>query len=463
MSKHNLKLIGEIFATGVMSFCGVVSETAMNVTFPTLMDEFGIGTSTVQWITTGYLLILSLVITLSSYLKRNCSQRTLFLTAILSFIIATAACCIAPSFTVLLLGRMVQGIGTGIALPLMYNIILNEAPKEQIGTFMGIGMLVTAVAPAIGPVLGGVVVDMFGWRYLFLSLMPLLLLSLFLGLALIKRNAPEEPSKFHLFDYLLIVIGYATFVLALVQASSAGWLSVPVLVLIATAVAAILYFARRTRHESSPLLRMEVLRYSKFTMALVAILVAQFTVLALGYIIPNYSQITNHTNASLAGMLLVPGCIVGAILSPLSGKILDKTGARLPIIAGFGFMLASLVLFSIFGNDLNTNMFYGFYVIFTIGQGLGCASALTFCLAQLPANLSADGNAIVNSFQQLAGAMGTAVASGIVAASQKAFAHEQFAQATASGSRNAFIVLLIMFLIAFALCCLMTVNRKRGK
>ena len=445
-----------------MSFCGVVSETAMNVTFPTLMNEFGIGTSTVQWITTGYLLILSLVITLSSYLKRNCSQRTLFLTAISSFIIATAACCLAPNFTVLLLGRMVQGIGTGIALPLMYNIILNEAPKEQIGTFMGIGMLVTAVAPAIGPVLGGVVVDMFGWRYIFLSLLPLLLLSLALGLALIKRSVPEEHSKFHLFDYLLIAIGYTTFVLALVQAGSAGWLSVPVLVLIATAASAILYFAWRTRHESSPLLRMEVLRYGKFTMALVAILVAQFTVLALGYIIPNYSQISNHTNASLAGMLLVPGCIVGAILSPLSGKILDRTGAKLPIIAGYGFMLASLVLFAVFGNNLSTNMFYAFYVIFTIGQGLGCASALTFCLAQLPDNLSADGNAIVNSFQQLAGAMGTAVASTIVAASQKAFAPEQFAQATAAGSRNAFFVLLIMFLVAFVLCCLMT-RRGTGK
>ena len=445
-----------------MSFCGVVSETAMNVTFPTLMNEFGIGTSTVQWITTGYLLILSLVITLSSYLKRNCSQRTLFLTAISSFIIATAACCLAPNFTVLLLGRMVQGIGTGIALPLMYNIILNEAPKEQIGTFMGIGMLVTAVAPAIGPVLGGVVVDMFGWRYIFLSLLPLLLLSLAIGLALIKRSVPEEHSSFHFFDYLLIVIGYTTFVLALVQASSAGWLSVPVLVLIATAASAILYFAWRTRHESSPLLRMEVLRYGKFTMALVAILVAQFTVLALGYIIPNYSQISNHTNASLAGMLLVPGCIVGAILSPLSGKILDRTGAKLPIIAGYGFMLASLVLFAVFGNNLSTNMFYAFYVIFTIGQGLGCASALTFCLAQLPDNLSADGNAIVNSFQQLAGAMGTAVASTIVAASQKAFAPEQFAQATAAGSRNAFFVLLIMFLVAFVLCCLMT-RRGTGK
>ena len=442
-----------------MSFCGVVSETAMNVTFPTLMNEFGVGTSTVQWITTGYLLILSLVITLSSYLKRNCSQRTLFLTAISSFIIATAACCLAPNFTVLLLGRMVQGIGTGIALPLMYNIILNEAPKEQIGTFMGVGMLVTAVAPAIGPVLGGVVVDMFGWRYIFLSLIPLLLVSLALGWALIGHNVPEEHSRFHFFDYLLIAVGYVTFILALVQASSAGWISLPVFLLIASAAASILYFAKRTRHESSPLLRVGVLRYGKFTMALIVILIAQFTVLALGYIIPNYSQIANHTNASLAGMLLVPGCIVGAILSPLSGNIMDRTGAKLPIITGYGFMLASLVLFTVFGNSLSTNMFYIFYVVFTIGQGLGCASAITFCLAQLPENLSADGNAIVNSFQQLAGAMGTAVASTIVAASQKAFAQNQFAQATAAGSRNAFFVLMVLFIIAFAVCCLMT---RRG-
>lgn len=219
---NNLKLTGKIFATGVMSFCGVVSETAMNVTFPTLMNEFGIGTSIVQWVTTGYLLILSLVITLSSFLKRNCSQRTLFLTAILSFIAATIACSVAPNFAVLLLGRMIQGIGTGIALPLMYNIILNEAPKEQIGTFMGIGMLVTAVAPAIGPVLGGVIVDMFGWRYIFLSLMPLLLISFILGCTLIKHNVPEEHSRFQFFDYLLISVGYITFILALVQASSAG-------------------------------------------------------------------------------------------------------------------------------------------------------------------------------------------------------------------------------------------------
>ncbi len=460
MSRDNIKLVGKIFATGVMSFCGIVSETAMNVTFPTLMTEFGVDTSTVQWVTTGYLLVLSLVITMSSYLKRNCSQRTLFLTAVGCFIAATVACSLSPTFSVLMIGRMVQGIGTGIALPLMFNIIMGEAPKEQIGTFMGIGMLVAAIAPAVGPVLGGFIVDMFGWRYIFLSLMPLLLLSLYVGWRLIKRTEPSDRSHFHLFDFLLIAIGYTTFILALVQASSAGWVSVEVVSLIVVAVASLAWFFRKMRSESSPLLRVEVLGYTKFILAMLAILIGQFAVLAIGFVIPNYSQITNGTSAFLAGGLLVPGCIVGAIISPLSGRLLDKVGAPLPLISGFCFMLISLILFSVWGSSLTTPMFYAFYVVYTIGQGLGCPTVVTFGLSQLPKDLVADGNAMINSFQQLAGAMGTAVASTIVASSQRAADASLFAESTALGSRNAFIFLAFLMAVAFTLCVVMTRKSK---
>ncbi len=458
----NTKLVGKIFATGVMSFCGVVSETAMNVTFPTLMNEFGIGTSTVQWITTGYLLVLALVITMSSYLKRNCSQRALFLVAILSFIIATLACFAAPSFTVLMIGRMVQGVGTGIALPLMYNIILGEAPKEQIGTFMGVGMLVTAVAPAVGPVLGGFIVDMFGWRYIFLSLMPLLLLSLVIGCKLIRRSTPTERSRFHLFDYALIVVGYTTFILAMVQASSAGWVSVTVISLLAVAALALAWFVRQSRREPHPLLHVEVLGHRNYMLALTAILIVQFAVLGLGYAIPNYSQITNHTGAFTAGGLLVPGCVVGAILSLLSGRLLDKVGARIPIMAGYGFMFLASLLFAWYGDAMSTLMFYAFYVVFTIGQGLGMPSAITFGLSQLPKDLSADGNALVNSFQQLAGAMGTAVVSTIVASQQLSALASRFAEATAIGSQHAFMLLALLMLAAFVICWVMTAKRKKA-
>lgn len=452
-----MKLVGKIFATGIMSFCGVVSETAMNVTFPTLMKEFSIGTETVQWVTTGYLLILSLVITLSSYLKRNFTPRTLFLTAMGCFIVATVLCFWSPSFWVLIAGRMLQGVGSGIALPLMFNIILAEAPKEKLGIFMGVGSLITAMAPAVGPVLGGFIVDHFGWRYIFLVLLCLIVPSLILGMLLIKSGRIENRSHFHIADYALIVVGYTSFILATVNASKAGWLSVPVLLLLAVAVVSILVLAYKSGRESSPLLRFEVLSHKSFVFGLASILAAQFTVLAIGYVIPNYSQLVNHTGAFLAGGLLVPGCIVGAVLAILAGAVYDKLGPMRPILVGNSLLLVALLLFSFLGMKLTTPMFISFYIIFTLGQGLCVGNTMTYSLSRLPKDLSADGNALINSLQQLAGAAGTAVAATIVSAAQNSSSVD-FSMATAVGSTRVFIVLAV--LLGLALLSAISMFRK---
>ena len=177
-----------IIAAGIMSFCGVVVETAMNITFPTLMKQFGVSTNTVQWMTTGYLLIVAIVVPLSATLKQNFKTKSLFLCANLMFILGVVIDSIAPTFPLLLLGRMIQGLGTGIALPLMFNIILEQVPIHKIGTMMGIGTLITSVAPAIGPTFGGSVVSSIGWRYIFICLLPLLVVSLILGIFNIQQK-----------------------------------------------------------------------------------------------------------------------------------------------------------------------------------------------------------------------------------------------------------------------------------
>lgn len=446
-NNDNMKLVGKIFATGIMSFCGVVSETAMNVTFPALMREFNIGTDTVQWVTTGYLLVLSLVMTLSSYLKRNFTPRTLFLTAMSCFIVATALCCWSPSFGVLIAGRMLQGVGSGIALPLMFNIILTEAPKNRLGVFMGVGTLITAMAPAVGPVLGGFIVDNWGWRDIFLVLLCLLVPSLILGAWLIKGGKIENRSHFHIVDYVMIVIGYTSFILATVSASKAGWVSAVVLGLLVLAVVSIVAFAVKSKREASPLLRFEVLNNKSFVCGLLSILVAQFATLAIGYVIPNYSQLVNHTGAFLAGGLLVPGCIVGAVLAILGGVLYDKLGPMRPILTGNALLLLAMLLFSWFGIKLTTPMFFGFYVVYTLGQGLCIGNTMTYSLSCLSSDLSADGNALINSLQQLSGAAGTAVAATIVASAQQQSAGD-LVMGTAAGSRNVFILLAILLALA---------------
>lgn len=155
------RLILSIIAAGIMSFSGIVVETAMNVTFPTLMHEFNISTNLVQWITTGYLLVLALIIPASSYLKKNFTNKTLFITAILFFIGGTILAACTPVFSLLLFSRLLQGIGTGIALPLMFNIILEQVPAKQLGFMIGLASLITAMAPAVGPSLGGLIVSLF--------------------------------------------------------------------------------------------------------------------------------------------------------------------------------------------------------------------------------------------------------------------------------------------------------------
>lgn len=447
MNRDYIRLLGKIFATGMMSFCGVVSETSMNVTFPALMNEFGIDTSMVQWVTTGYLLVLSLVITLSSYLKRNFTQRTLFLTAISCFIVATVLCAWSPCFAMLIGGRALQGIGTGIALPLMFNIVMEESPKERLGMFMGIATLITAMAPAVGPVYGGFVVEYLSWRYIFTFLLIPLFFSLVVGVILFKKRSIVARSHFHIFDYLLIVVAYSAFIFAMVSASHCGWLSITVMGLLVVCILASFYLVRRSKDEPSPLLRFEVFEHAKFVLGLFGILAVQFFTLAIGYAIPNYSQLVNHTGAFLAGSLLVPGCILGAVLAVVGGTIYDKLGPKTPILTGFVCLSLSMILFSCFGHHLSTLQFYLFYILYTLGQGLCMGNMLTYCLSTLPRDLAPDGNALINSLQQLSGAAGTAVAASFVASAQAVYTNS-LAFGTAKGSTDAFILLAVLLLLA---------------
>ena len=202
------KLIFSIIAAGILSFTGVVIETAMNVTFPSLMKEFSVSTSLVQWITTGYLLVLAVVIPLSGYLKERFPMKKLFLKAAGLFILGTLLGAWSPDFLLLLLGRLLQGAGTGIALPLMFNIIMEQAPLDRLGVMVGAGMLVCALAPAVGPSIGGYIVSLFGWRMIFWVVLPLLLISFVLGGLSVRQSSDIRIRPFDAGGLLYLAISF---------------------------------------------------------------------------------------------------------------------------------------------------------------------------------------------------------------------------------------------------------------
>lgn len=347
------KVVAAIVATGLMSFCGVIVETAMNVTFPILMREFSITTNQVQWMTSIYLLLVAIVVPLSAILKSSYQTKTLFTVANLLFIGGIIIDALAPSFGVLLVGRAIQGIGTGIALPLMFNIIMEQVPTSRIGFIMGIGNLITGVAPAIGPTFGGIVASKLNWRWVFYSLIPLLIISFVLGEWGITQKSPIKKQQIDLFSMLMIVFMFCGFVTGFSNLGSQAFMTFSVGGALLIGISGMGLFAWRSLTLKEPILQLRLFRNKKFSGHVLGFFLTQL--ISLGF--------------------------AGAIFAPLGGRILDKFGARKPILIGTSLCLIALIAFTVSGRHL-TNIFIALvYILYMGGMGMcmGCVmtSALT--------------------------------------------------------------------------------------
>lgn len=449
--KLNAGLILSIIAAGILSFTGVVIETAMNVTFPSLMKEFSVSTSLVQWITTGYLLVLAVVIPTSGYLKDRFPMKGLFLSGAGIFIVGTLLGAWSPSFPVLLAGRLLQGAGTGIALPLMFNIIMDQAPLNCLGVMVGSGMLVCALAPAVGPSIGGYIVSLYGWRMIFWAVLPLLVTAFIVGGLVVKQSSEIKKESFDMVGLLYLAAGFTCLLMGCTELGH-GTVTVLSVGLFAGFILALVLFSRQEKNRleegKRPLLNLGVFHSRSFVLGALGLALLQFICLGLGFLIPNFSQIVGGENAFTAGCILLPGCILGAAFAPLSGRIYDRFGAKKPILLGSTFIIISLLAFNGTLSMASTFVMTVCYVFFAAGQGLSVGNILTYSLSVLPKGTKADGNAVCNTVQQLSGAIGTAVCAAVVAASQLSMPWD-FAMATEKGTALAFLALLVMGILQF--------------
>lgn len=445
-TKLSPRIFLAVLAAGIMSFCGVTVETAMNIAFPTLMRQFSINTSTVQWMTTIYLLVISIVVPLSAYLNRSFTTRTLFLTANLFFLLGLSIDAFSPSFTYLLVGRAIQGIGTGIALPLMFNIIFEQVPPQKIGVMVGFAMLIVAVAPALGPTFGGIVVSTLGWHYIFILNLPLVIISLGLGIFSIKPSHKPTKEKFDIISFLAIIALFAGLILGINNLAQHPLLSVYVSFSLIIGLCGLGVLIYRSNQLENPLIDLTLFTNYRFTGHIAAYFSSQLMLLGLAFLLPNYVQLVNGSSATIAGLLVLPGAVLGAILAPLSGRLLDKAGARKPILLGAILFIISMILYVVYALNLSNFLVAFFYIIFMCGSGVSFGNIMTSGQQGLSRKQQTDANALFNTLQQFAGAIGVTLVSLIVELSQSN-SSVSYAKATAIGSRNGFIVLLILAII----------------
>lgn len=441
-------VIAAVLATGLLSFSGVIVETAMNIAFPTLMREFHISTSTVQWMTSIYLLVVAIIVPLSAIFKRAYPIKRLFLIANLAFFGGILIDVAAPSFGWLLIGRAVQGVGTGIALPLMFNIILEQVPRQRVGLMMGLANMITGIAPAIGPTFGGLVVDALGWRHIFYFLIPLLILSLILGNWGIRQVSTLERAPIDWLSLCLIAVFFTGLMLGFSNLASEPFWSMQVFGSLLLGLVGMAMLVWRSFSIKTPILNLRLFCNQRFSGHVLGFFLTQIISLGFAFLLPNYIQLVNHNTALLAGLVVLPAGVAGALCGPLGGRMFDRLGARRPIMFGVSACLLSLVIFTLFARHMSNTFIVPVYILYMGGMGTCMGSVMTSALRTLTDGQQTDGNAILNTLQQFAGAMGTSLSAMVVAKSQLHLAGSQ-AYTTAVGTQNAFIMLTVLIVVVW--------------
>lgn len=405
----------------IAGFIGLFSETALNMALGDLIQVFSISSSTVQWLTTGYLLTLGILVPVSGLLLQWFSTRQIFIVSLTFSIIGTLIAALAPSFEVLMFSRVIQAIGTGLLLPLMFNSILLIFPVNKRGATMGLIGLVIMFAPAVGPSISGLILEKLTWHWIFWVCLPFLILALVSGIVYMQNVSTITKPKIDILSIILSSIGFGGIVYGFSSAGENGWGSTIVITMIIIGLAALILFSLRQLKMDNPMLDLRILKYPMFTLGLLAVFICFMVIMSTMILLPLYLQTGLALTAFTAGLVLLPGGVLNGLMSPITGRIFDKFGPRGLVIPGFAIMLIMLWFMSNVTIETPVSMVIVMHSILFIGVSMVLMPAQTNGLNQLPKNLYPDGTALMNTVQQMSGAIGTAVAITIMSASQKIY------------------------------------------
>jgi transporter, major facilitator family protein len=458
--KHS-KLLSAIISIGLLSFLGIVVETALNITFPQLTKYFSIPINQVQWLTTGYMLVSTSLIPLGSFFLKRFRVVTLFRVSCLSFLVGTLIASFSNSFNLVLLGRLCQGIADGIALPLMFAVILHQVPKKKVGTFMGIGSLVIALAPAVGPIYGGIIQDTLNWHFLFIILIPMIIVTWLLGELSIEQSSPIHYVPFDVRGGICLTIFLSTALMFIVNLTANSSSLKFNLILLGTIFFSGLLFLLNEKNKSHKLLELALFKNKRFLQLLSAFFLLQFSSLSMSYLIPNVLQILFDQSPGLVGFLVAPAAVIDAVLSVVAGIIYDKTTPSLPIISG-----CTIIGLTFLGANLFTPSIGGLvliYMLFMVGLSFSYSNIMTYSLSKLPAGLVNDGNSIYMTVQAYSGAVGIAISSSVISLLQKQ--QGSIISGTKLGLSINFLILFFVAVFTISLCLIALRNKviKGGK
>ncbi|HYH30788.1 MAG TPA: DHA2 family efflux MFS transporter permease subunit [Pseudonocardia sp.] len=443
------------------AFVMILNETIMSVALPALIADLGITVGTAQWLTSGFLLTMAVVIPITGFLLQRFPPRRIYLTSMTLFSTGTLICALAPGFPVLLTGRVVQAAGTAVMVPLLMTSVLRLVPAERRGQTMGTITIVIAVAPAIGPTLSGVILTALGWRWMFWIVLPLALIALAAGARWLRVAADVRPVPLDLLSVGLSALGFGGLIFGLSSLGEAARGEVQVPPWLPTAIGAValaVFVARQLRLQGAgnALLDLRPLGHRPFVLSLVLVVLSMMSLFGVLILLPLYLQEVLGVDAFVTGLAVLPGGLVMGLLGPVVGRLYDRLGPRRLVIPGAAVLTVALWAFTTLSATSAVWAVVAMHVVLVVGLSLMLTPLITDALGRLPGELDSHGSAIVATVQQVAGAAGTALFITVMALGSASTA----GGTDASGAHAAFLCAAIIATVALPLTLLVGGGKK---
>lgn len=391
------------------SFCTVLNQTILATAFPTLMKAFDISTATVQWLTTGFMMVNGIMIPVSAYLSNKFNSKWLYISAMTTFELGTITAFAAPNFGTLLCGRLIQATGVGITMPLMQNIMLTIFPPEKRGAAMGINGLVIALAPALGPSLSGWVVDNYSWRVLFGMIIPIVAIVIFASFFLMQNVIKTTDPTLDWLSLLISTVGFGSVLYGFSSVGDKGWTDAIVWGTILIGVILIAILVWRQNRLEHPFLNFKVFKTPEFALATLLSSVVMIAMVGVELVLPLYLQIVHGMSAFHSGLTLLFGAIMMGVMSPITGNLFDRYGARRLAMTGMFILTIGTLPFAFLTRETPILDVVFLYAVRMFGISMVMMPVTTSGMNALPFSMISHGTAVNNTIRQVASSMGSAI------------------------------------------------------
>ncbi len=406
-----------IFLNIMIAIIGITFlVTAMNIALPTMKEVLGINDTMGQWLISGYSLAMGMAMPLTAFLIHRIKTKRLFITGIIVYLIGLAITLVGNVFFIVLLGRIFQGVGAAILMSMAQVVILTIYPAEKRGKAMGNYGLAMGVAPIVASLLCGMMVQYISWRSIFILAAVLMAVALVMAFVVFDNVLDTVQQKFDTPSFIITLLTFGGITLGLGNLFSYGFLSISTWPVLAVGIiAAIILVIRQFRMET-PFLDLKIFKKPQFAVGVIGVCMLYLISLGKGVIIQQYYQTVLGWAPMVASMLVIPGAIINAVISPFGGRLYDKIGIRKI------FIISSIILFigcmgMVFAGSngmVSTVVATIFYSSQSIGLGLLLMPLQTWATAGAGEGKVVDGTAVLSSMRTLANSNGVVIATGIM-------------------------------------------------